>query len=449
MKVNKKVLIPLFATAMSLSAIGGISGAIAWYQYNSKVTSSYVGASVADTGVLQIGTYQKVFDENGDPVYVDPQAQNPVQKEVLVWGRDLVKPNADRLVPVTFGAMQEVQDPVLDEHGDPVDADQDGHDDYTTRYLLPSKAYAYPEAGCGEGYVGHQHVDDFGKECNVPGWTEAKKGEDYSQIEFYMRAVQTDSNEDSGFRQVERDVFISDYILRSVVGDSKFAHEALRVHIAINDGADGGILLANKEYKDNNDPYVDPQNYDEGQDERLKLYGPLNLDISNQIDAVPQTGNVKDKYHGTLFNDFLKSYGNHPADREGYYPESVVPLDGEGHATALANGPYYEGEEVIYGNYGEKQITKSLANVKQERNANLVMPAEGEAGYENKIFTTKANEAVKVTLTIWLEGWEPLPTEGDGSNAKVEWNPKYTADTSVQVGLQFDTGVFRGSDLAQ
>ena len=146
MKFNKKVFIPVLATAMGLSVIGGIAGAVAWYQYNSKVSTSFAGASVADTGVLQIGTYQPVFDQNGDPVYVDPSAQNPVQQTELVWGRDIVQPNIDRLVPVTFGDMVEVQDPVLDEHGDPVDLDGDGQNDTTSRFMLLDKHKLYLEA---------------------------------------------------------------------------------------------------------------------------------------------------------------------------------------------------------------------------------------------------------------------------------------------------------------
>ena len=54
MKISKKVLIPVFATAMGLSVIGGVSGAVAWYQYNTKVSTSWVGVTSADGGVLQI-----------------------------------------------------------------------------------------------------------------------------------------------------------------------------------------------------------------------------------------------------------------------------------------------------------------------------------------------------------------------------------------------------------
>ena len=85
MKINKKILIPVFATAMGLSALGGISGAVAWYQFNTKVEASFVGASVADGGSLLISK------DNGTS-----------------WDRSIVFADQaanKKLHPCTFGAM--------------------------------------------------------------------------------------------------------------------------------------------------------------------------------------------------------------------------------------------------------------------------------------------------------------------------------------------------------
>ena len=99
MKINKKILIPMFATAMGLSLIGGVGGAVAWYQYNTKVTGSWMGVSTADGGVLQIK------DKDGK------------------WKRDAsYGASTDELHPITFGAM-------------------------AAGAALPSKAYKHPEAG--------------------------------------------------------------------------------------------------------------------------------------------------------------------------------------------------------------------------------------------------------------------------------------------------------------
>ena len=99
MKINKKLLIPVFATAMGLSVVGGVSGAVAWYQYNTKVTGSWMGVTTSDGGVLQIK------DKDGK------------------WKRDASYGAAtDKLHPITFGGIA---------------ADE----------ALPEFAYKHPEAG--------------------------------------------------------------------------------------------------------------------------------------------------------------------------------------------------------------------------------------------------------------------------------------------------------------
>lgn len=362
--MNKKIIIPLFATAMGLSVMGGIGGAVAWYQYNSRVSASFLGASVADTGVLQIGTMEMV-DHDNDPSTPDV--------ETYTWGRDFsVVGSAANLVPVTFGAMG-------------------------ANNALPQKAYAYPESGCGEGYT---QLDP-----DLPGWVEATKGKEYSQFEFYIRAYQADDTEAEGFKLVERDVFISDVILKSVEND-KVAEDALRVHIAVEN--QGNRLLSKNEHKDD----TSTANVNEA----LPLFGGLDLDKNGH----------DDKYHATVFNDNLKKYG----------------VDNGGNAL------HTEGEDIVYGVNNQYQETEALIGnnaIVQERDGDGKMPRNGEAGYSNRILKTSASGNVKVTITVWLEGWEVLKT-GNNTSSNI-WNPAFSAGTDVQLGLQFDTGIFRGADL--
>jgi len=366
--MNKKVIIPLFASAMGLSLLGGISGAVAWYQYNSRVSASFLGASVADTGVLQIGTMEMVDDDN------DPETP---KVEQYTWGRDLsFMGEKANLIPVTFGAMG-------------------------ANNALPPKAYAYPESGAGEGYT---QIDP-----DLPGWVEAKEGEHYAQFEFYLRAYQTDDTEAEGYKLVARDVFLSNVILASVT-DDKVAEDALRVHIAVENQS--AMLLAKDKIED------DSSTTDAN--EALPLFGGLDLDKNGH----------NDKYHGTVFNDNLKKYG--------------VQTEGEHTGEAI----HAENEEIVYGVSGQYQETKALLgndSIVQERDADGKMPRSTDAGYENKILTTSASGAVKVTVTVWLEGWAILKT-GESTESNV-WNPYYSAGTDVQLGLQFDTGIFRGADL--
>ena len=353
MKINKKILIPVFASAMGLSVIGGVGGAVAWYQYNSKVTTSFIGTSVADTGVLQIS-------EDG---------QN--------WKRDFTMMDGKKLYPVTFGELETVSN---------------------KQNCLPSKAYMYPEAGAGEGYVNHKPADP-----NFPHWTEATEGTHYYQFSLYFKAFQTDETKDSGSRLVARPVYITDIIFNSLDsnGDpllAKFAQDALRIHVDVEGGTNK--LFSNSARTD------------------MALSGNLDLDGNGQDDA----------YHSTLWNSKLADYGLHPTGVD-------------------AGEPYLEDEKILYGNEGDEQTTEALSAYKAERdesNGGAIKAADASKA----LFTTVDDEnedPVKVTFTIWLEGWEAL---ADGSNGtSTIWNPKYNAGCEIQLGLRFDTGAFRGSDL--
>lgn len=184
MKFNKKIAVPVLSTIMSLSLLGGVSGAVAWYQYNSRATASFVGSSVANTSVLQIGT----------------DGQNGID-----WERDKVfgtTVNDNKLLPVTFGQME-----------------QDGS--------LPDKAWHSPEAGAG---AYHTSVD------GEPAWEEATAGVEFVQFKIYLRAYASDSTIEAGIQQVKKDVYLSEIILEDAT-NGKNVSEALRVHIDVKDGS--------------------------------------------------------------------------------------------------------------------------------------------------------------------------------------------------------------------
>ena len=365
MKTSKKIIIPFFSTVVGLSLAAGIGGAFAWYQYNSQATASFLGTSVADTGVLQVGW--KTIDDKGTVDTADDE-------EIMHWGRDYVQTGAAaKLTPVTFGQLG-------------------------ANNALPEKAYAYPEAGCGTGYEGR--------------WAEAEAGKQYAQFDLYLRALVPDAAEpgdstnqiSEGYKLAERNVFISDYVCKTVTANKDMA-AALRIHIA-PEGQDARLLSRDAhEYDPSADPVVD---------NRLSLYGPLDLDQSGE----------PDKAIKTAFKD-LEDYGKWDDDGDPSTPEVY----------------YQEGETIIYGKQGDKQATEALSDIKQVRLADGTMPTSSD----KKILTTSTSGAVKVTVTIWLEGWEFLKKSATENSQ--EWNPKYTADADVQVGLQFDSGIFRGDDL--
>ena len=190
MKISKKVLIPVFATAMGLAVIGGVSGSVAWYQYNNKVTANFVGVSVTDKGVLQIsesasGSYVRSVDKTTDPKL--------------------------KLKPVTFG---DTADGVGSKQG-----------------------WMYPEAGAGVGYYEHSG--------NNPGWEKAVKGTDYIQFDLYFNAYENDSSATTtnGKKYVQKSVRISDSFIRCLnsstgaVDANHLADQAARIQLDVEGGS--------------------------------------------------------------------------------------------------------------------------------------------------------------------------------------------------------------------
>ena len=390
MKLNKKIAVPFLSTVMGLSLIGGVGGAVAWYQYNSRVTASFIGTSVANTGVLQIG--QKVAsprlypadyeDEQLRGTQMEDQYGNKLWDYSMVWGRDLNNStftgsvDSNKLSPVTFGALQD-------------DPDHDGAQKvYTGR--LPSKAYTSPEAGKGPYQL--SHVENAGTEQETTvyedNWKVATAGKEYVQFDIYLRALQPDSSavEDTAnqipsvYKLIEKDVYLSQVVLENAV-NGKTVDEALRVHLGMNkgEGTSEKNILISKSGK------------------QTTLSGSLDLDADGQ----------PDKVGGWAWS----------ADKD---------------------------TDVVYGNAGDVQSPKSAASVVQSRDA-----AVDTTKMICKTSSDKTKE-VKITVTVWLEGWAALDTgkvyPDDYSVENLRgtpiysslWDPSRTAGYDVHVGLEFD-----------
>ena len=225
MKLNKKIAVPILSTAMGLSLIGGVGGAVAWYQYNSRVTASFVGSSVADSTVLQIG--QKV--------------DVGTQTEHIEWGRNVNFGVDNKLTPVTFGSLVNTS---------------------TVTDGLKNQAYGYPEAG----------ASSYEK-----GWTKVAANAGYVQFKVYLQAYDITSSEETGKKLAEKAVFLSDLQINRVIPNNdprnpssitKDITDAVRVHIAVKDG----------------DNFMISKTKIEG--EELPLFGNMDLDGVNGLDTV-------------------------------------------------------------------------------------------------------------------------------------------------------------------
>ena len=303
-KISKKIIIPFVSTVMGFALIGGIGGSFAWYQYNSRATASFIGTSVANSGSLLISN----TGNSGE-----------FSRNVYPYSN-----NAKKLYPVTFGALSD---------GD-----------------VPGTAYVQPEAGKGA------YAD----------WKTATNGSEYVQFDVYLKAIQADGTEDSGYAQVAKAVYLSDITLEDVTSGHT-ASDALRVHLAVNDGADGTFLISKNTVTN------------------LALYGGLDLDADGS----------DDKKGDYIFDDDYD-------------------------------------EDVVYGNDGETQTTVGIDTIKAVRNASGDFPTGS-----TKICDTLATGNVKITVTVWLEGWHQY---GSGTATTAIWNPAKTGFTNVNVGLTFDVG---------
>ena len=199
MKLSKKIIVSTLSTTMALGFVAALSGTVAWYQFNTRVSTTIIGTNVADTGVLQIST-----DE-------------------VNWGRDLItkdlispaNPSDVQFTPVTFGKLN-----------------ADGS--------LPAQAYMKPEAS-KNGEVGYLNAGKYGSV-----YEQATRNKEYIQYTVYIQALEAKS---TGMERVAKDVYLSDITLDDNMGNTLI--KGMRIHLSIDDGVETkNLLLAKQEVKD-------------------------------------------------------------------------------------------------------------------------------------------------------------------------------------------------------
>ena len=201
MKNNKKVIIPLLSTVAGLSIVGGVSGAVAWYQYNTRVNASFIGSSVAESGVLQISRDGSKW---GRDAYYDQDHPDYVQN----------------FSPVTFGYTRQDNPKVIHANEALPDNDSVGND---------TVAFAYPEAGHG----------------SYDSWTKVTPGKEFIQYTIYLKALEVNNSPSatSDMKAASKEVFLSDIVLdgskKMTAGENPTYNEeiskALRLHLSVKE----------------------------------------------------------------------------------------------------------------------------------------------------------------------------------------------------------------------
>lgn len=92
MKINKaKMMVSTLAIIAGAATVGSISGTVAWFQYNTRVTAAYVGTTASTTGALQIkvgnNAYKADLTSTDISTYLTSVSNNTTVK------------------PITFGAQ--------------------------------------------------------------------------------------------------------------------------------------------------------------------------------------------------------------------------------------------------------------------------------------------------------------------------------------------------------
>lgn len=187
MKFNKKTTVVALSTVLGLGLVGSITGAVAWYQYSTRTTSSIIGTSAGNGGTLQISA--------------DAGAH---------WNRDLITSDVAgafaAFQPVTFGETAK-------------------------NAALPENAYKQPVRGLAA----------------MSSWAEADGGKlatsDYLQYTINLQALELSG---SAYQRTKLPVYITDFVIQDHTSGNPDISDAVRIHLAVTDEEGSRYFLISK-----------------------------------------------------------------------------------------------------------------------------------------------------------------------------------------------------------
>ncbi len=381
MKINKiKFIVATLITCSTAALLGSVTNTIAWYQYSTRVSAVYLGASAGARGNLRIrikGTDTWLNDLTHVDVASYLSAQHIGQK----------------VTPITSG---------------PMNAD----DAIKTKDNGEMVFYQNPDGGIPTEHVGYDNQT----------WKAADSSM-YVSIPLELRF----ESEKNDYTFLEKDVYISDLIIQGDWKNNQNNKEDLsssvRVHLSSyqsNDQSQGHSDTAINRLISKDGGTILTEGY-------LDLDGDGDLDdyVSGQSGANYDFGDEDQiEHHYTAYGEGTQT---------SYCNKSIIQ-----------NGSY----KTLQGETVNEKIYPTL--VESVENTNILVEEsfeytkEGEQTPTSKCigktvaFDDMANEAyLNVVMTIWIEGWEPLPspTTSDPNHKSPIWNP------SDYIGSMFDVGI--------
>lgn len=383
MKINKiKFIVATLITCSTAALLGSVTNTIAWYQYSTRVSAVYLGASAGARGNLRIrikGTDTWLNDLTHVDVANYLNAQHIGQK----------------VAPITSG---------------PMNAD----DAIKTKDNGEMVFYQNPDGGIPTEHVGYDNQT----------WKAADSSM-YVSIPLELRF----ESEKNDYTFLEKDVYISDLIIQGDWKNNQNNKEDLsssvRVHLS--------SYQNNDQSQGHSDTAINRLISKDGG--TILTEGYLDLDGDGDLDeyiAGPSGANYDFGDEDQIVRHYT-TYGE--GTQTSYCNKSTIQ-----------NGSY----ETLQGDTIDEKIYPTL--VETVKNTNILVEEsfeytkEGEQEPTSKCigktvaFDDMANEAyLNVVMTIWIEGWEPLPspTSSDPDAKSPIWNPSDYIGSMFNVGITF------------
>ena len=383
-----KVLFGFLGIATFASLVGTISGTLAWYAYNSRASLSYSGTSVSNTVALQIGIVSK--DEMPSTAQINQSSSwTQDEKKTLRSFWDVMhKESFDNdtenyyyFAPAGKGLSSEVINAYLLYHG------------YATNELTAITSGSYNR---GEGLTLMN-----GPKADHPAIDSEADPDTYAEIPFVFRVLDTNTTSPDVVYLANREVWLYGAKLESTRNSVGELQKAIRVFVDREESADSnyddfilnpsatvtgktavaGLLdLTHDAYYDYDfDPITQQYNeiiygdYDRsGQSAIQPKYSGL-----DEIDDINQTGKTGD--------DFDTFTAKHRRNVNYYSSETGYGYDLR----------YAEYESITSIHPQEDPYTGQLSNYNNDKPTSVCKTAD-----EN------GNWLGKVTLTVYLEGWD-------------------------------------------
>ena len=382
MSINKtKFVVATLITCSTAALLGSVSSTIAWYQYSTRVSAVYLGASAGSKGNLRI-RIKGTNEWTNDLTHVD--VANYLSEH----------DKGQLVVPITSGPMNA---------DDAIKTDDSGNMVF----------YQNPDGGVPTERVGYDNQS----------W----KAADDSMYVSIPLELRFESETENGQSFLEKDVYISNLLIQGDWKNNQANKEDLSsaVRVQINS------YQSNDQSQGHANTTINRLISKDGG--TILTEGHLDLDGDGDLDEYI-SGPSGANYH---FGD--EDETNH------YYT-----IYGEGtqtsycNKTIIQNGSY----QTLQGNVVNEKIYPTVVESISETNIlkeeSFEYTKEGETNPTSKCigktvaFDDLANEAyLNVVMTIWIEGWEPLPspTTSDPNAKSPIWNP------SDYIGSMFDVGI--------